>query len=366
MDLAVYISELLGQQGEVNVPGMGNFAQIRVNGYFNEQEKKFYPPSHEVSFKPQSTDSDELAVYIAGKKNISLASSKYFIDKYVITTKQDAETKEVEVEGLGYLYKNGAMLAFKADSKKVNDPEFFGLPPVKIPQPGDRPEPVYTPPVKEEVKVEPVVQEEIPVKEVQQEIVQDVPTVIEDQEEYEEEYVEEEPRRRVNTAIILLMFIIIVILGLTGLYIYKPSIIEQFINKIHKEEAVKAPVVVPLAKKDSVVKTAAVSDSAAKTTATLATTTPPVTQASVIDSTKSRFEIMAGSFRTQKAADLSIKAYKSLGIDAKVVTDAPGRRIHLSIGTFATRQEAEAARINFIKTKRVSKDIYPLEIKAKK
>ena len=81
MDLGVYIGELLGLQGEVSVPGIGHFTQVRINGYYNEQEKKFYPPAHEVSFEPQSKDDDELAKYISNKKNISLASSRYFIDK---------------------------------------------------------------------------------------------------------------------------------------------------------------------------------------------------------------------------------------------------------------------------------------------
>ena len=52
MDLGVYIGELLGLQGEVSVPGIGHFTQVRINGYYNEQENKFYPPAHEVHNDP--------------------------------------------------------------------------------------------------------------------------------------------------------------------------------------------------------------------------------------------------------------------------------------------------------------------------
>ena len=93
MDLGVYISELLGLRGEVSLPGIGYFAQVRVNGYYNEQENKFYPPAHEVSFEPQSKEDEGLAQYISDKKNISLASSKYFIDKYVAGLKQQLTSK---------------------------------------------------------------------------------------------------------------------------------------------------------------------------------------------------------------------------------------------------------------------------------
>jgi hypothetical protein len=100
MDLAVYIRELLGLKGEVNVPGMGFFAQVRIAGYYNEEEKKFYPPGHAVTFEPQSNGDDSLAQYIANKKKISLASAKYFIDKYVIGIKQEAAAGKVEIDGL--------------------------------------------------------------------------------------------------------------------------------------------------------------------------------------------------------------------------------------------------------------------------
>ena len=52
MDLSYYLSEILEQQGEVNVPGLGHFAKVRVNGYYNDDEARFYPPYNEIQFDP--------------------------------------------------------------------------------------------------------------------------------------------------------------------------------------------------------------------------------------------------------------------------------------------------------------------------
>src|ERR1700759_345899 len=97
MDLAIYINELLGLRGEVNVPGVGYFAQKRIAGHYNDGDKKFYPPKHEIVFDPESRDDDGLAAYISKKKNISPASAKYFIDKYTASLKQQASEQKANI-----------------------------------------------------------------------------------------------------------------------------------------------------------------------------------------------------------------------------------------------------------------------------
>src|SRR3569832_2188036 len=115
MDLAIYINELLGLKGEVNVPGIGFFQQKRINGYYSENEKKFYPPRHEIVFDPQPKEDDGLSAYISEKKNISPASAKYFIDKYTTGLKTKAAEQKVDITGLGHLFYEYSTLAFKAD-----------------------------------------------------------------------------------------------------------------------------------------------------------------------------------------------------------------------------------------------------------
>lgn len=407
MDLAVYIRDLLGLKGEVNVPGMGYFAQVRINGYYNEVEKKFFPPGHAVTFEPQSKEDDALAQYIANKKNISLASAKYFIDKYVIGIKQRAATEKVEIDGLGHVYADEQLLAFTTTHKnsRENDPAFYGFVPVKADKAYERPvveeapaekkeeEPTpledekeeeeltipaavdEIPPVEKEEIFTPVVDETtvIPFHEettpIHEEVVNEevIPAheEVADKETEEEETVAEDdirvrgekdfiyddsgpPRKdRTNLWVALLLVLIIGLLAVLGLYRYKPTWfgMSEMPKKATTDTVKQAAPVDTVAKQDTVI-----------------TTAPPP----VIDSAKSRFEVMAGSFQTQKAADKAIANYKTLGIDAKVVADAPGKLIKLTIGTFATSDEAEKAKDDLIKSGKVKKDIYTLEIKPKK
>ena len=59
MDIAYYISDLLGQQGELTVPNLGYFVQIRMAAYYDNQSKKFFPPHYSVQFDPQIIDEDD-------------------------------------------------------------------------------------------------------------------------------------------------------------------------------------------------------------------------------------------------------------------------------------------------------------------
>jgi cell division septation protein DedD len=137
MDVGFYLGELLMQQGEVSVPGLGYFVQVRVSGYYNEEERKFYPPYHQAQFDVQSIDDDALAEYIANKKNISVVSARYFAEKYITTLKQQAMISEVPIGNLGWFYTELSQLVFKPADKIIDDTIFYGLEPVSISKIGD-------------------------------------------------------------------------------------------------------------------------------------------------------------------------------------------------------------------------------------
>src|SRR5476651_2579323 len=102
MDIAYYISDLLGQQGELSVPHLGYFAQIRKPAFYDDVAKKFYPPQYVVQFDPQVIDGDDsLAEYITGLKKISIASSKYFIEKYIVSLKNQVVIEDIPFADLG-------------------------------------------------------------------------------------------------------------------------------------------------------------------------------------------------------------------------------------------------------------------------
>lgn len=366
MDLAIYINELLGLKGEVNVPGVGFFAQKRINGYYSEHEGKFYPPRHEIVFDPQCRDDDGLAIYISHKKNISPASAKYFIEKYATGLKQEASTKSAAITGLGHLFYEYSTLSFKADKDaEGRDPAFYGFAPVKAAKVSDQPQPVAEKePATEPTPVagEPEKADEKPAE--QWTPIFDPPPV------YEEEQVEEgEPERKGTSLWIIILLIIMIGLLCFGVaYQYKP---EWF----GKHRPVDTTIIVngPAPKKLDTTKTTKV-DSAAKDTtaqpaAKAATNTPAADNAQqglVIDSAKSHWEVFLSAFKTKTRANEEIEKYKNKGVPAFISPDAPGRLLKIVAGSYDSEKAAEKAKNDLIKTGNVPKNIYSLEIKPKK
>ena len=147
MDIGVYISELLTKNGEISVPGLGFLVLQKIPGYYNETDGRFYPPRATVQFDPQQiNDDDTLAQYIADQKNISLSSSKYFVEKYIASIREDALVKEVHVADLGSFLADQGRLIFIPSQKPISNPAFFGLAPVNLAKTLPPPAPISTPP----------------------------------------------------------------------------------------------------------------------------------------------------------------------------------------------------------------------------
>ena len=135
MDIAAYISDLLKQYGELTIPGLGRFARMRVNGYYNEEEEIMYPPSYHLSFNPDFQLADDtIANRISFVKNISLTSSQYFLDKFVTGIKEDVAKGDVAFADLGYFHQdqNGRLHFTFNNDELTRDEGFFGFAPLKI------------------------------------------------------------------------------------------------------------------------------------------------------------------------------------------------------------------------------------------
>lgn len=333
MDLAIYINELLGLQGEVNVPGIGIFAQKRVNGYYNEQEGKFYPPQHEIVFNPDSTDDSGLADYISQKKNISPASAKYFIEKYAAGIQQQASSEAAVVTGLGQLFYEYSTLTFKADKNaQANDPAFYGLSPVEPYKAAD-------PSVKEEIPAIPDTPgeeqaEEIPVDDVNDEAAADEAPVEEetsDAETVEEEPVDEyeqEERGSGRKWVVILLVVMVLLLAFGVSYQYKP---EWFGKKrpVDTTIIINGPPPAPVKKQDTAKSSPVTAqDTTAKTTA--------IDTFAVV-----RYEVQAGAFRTSKKITAVMKAYEKLGLHPRILTHATGPLHKITLGTYFIESEGD-------------------------
>ncbi len=335
MNLADYLSELLGQREEVNLPGLGYFVRERVNGYYDDKEEKFYPPYHHVKFVPEAKDDDTFAQYVAEKKNISLASSKYFAEKFVSKLKEDAAKGNYLFSDLGLFYTDDGQLVFKSNDKIASDPVFYGYPSININKAGKQPRPE---------PVQPVFEKQAP----QQEVT--VPPVKTLRQLQQEQYLEDEyeAKRSISIWWIILISVTIIAIALFAVYKFRPSVFDKLRAGYHKtftKETAIIPKVHQVVKPDSlgpdtVIKAGAISDSTSKGVLPAGSGQG----ADTADTTNlARFEIIAASFRTLPSATRERDRYEAKGMKAKILTDAPGPLLKVSVGTYLTDADAEAA-----------------------
>jgi len=374
MDLAIYISELLGLRGEVNLPGIGHFAQVRSNGYYNERENKFYPPGHQVSFKPEAVEDDTLAKYISEKKHISLASSIYFIDKYAIGLRQQVSIQEVDIAGLGYLQYRDSTLTFKANNTgRENDPAFYGFPPVKIYKLGQQPEAEHIPVVIEFPKVIPApVEEQVPFKEASSDVINEGIIPVEkaepsDPELYtleQTEYPEDEPlpTHSKNIRIVIGLVSAIVVLSLVAIYQYYPGMFDWF---KYSQRNTKPAVTKPVAKKDTVSKVQDTSKAAGQAQSPVA---PQQTAQTAVDTFATvHYDILGGAYKTLQRTNTEIGNYQKMGLNPVLLKHATGKLYKISLGTYFNKDQAEKVKDSILNIPHINKkNIYLQPYKPKK
>jgi hypothetical protein len=362
MDVSFYLRELLMQRGEVKVPGLGNFLQVRMSAFYDENEGLFHPPYNKVHFEPQ-TDGDDttLAGYLAHEKGISFASAQYFIEKYIANIRQQAILADVPVGNMGVFYIDRAGIAFKPNDSLIDNPELYGYAPVKI----NKVNPVITaedpqivsetvyPLVNAEPEATETLEETIPERLIEagsedhisptDETLLDLP---------EEEEVSRGPLRA-----ILITFGIVAVLAASvfALYRYQPATfnnLQFWKNNKSAAHVKKAPKPVAVPKVDTLHTDSikpALNDSAGLKADTIK---------------KPHFELIVnGGYKTLAQANEAIKRYRSIGlVNAKLSEDIPGRRVKVTVGSFNTVTESEAARQKWIKQKKLTKYARTLQL----
>jgi hypothetical protein len=372
MDVGFYLGELLMQKGEVKVPGLGNFSQIRMSAYYDENEELFYPPYNKVHFEPQAdVDNDDLAEYLVAKKNISISSAKYFIEKYISNLRLQAIVADVPLGNMGFFYTDRAELSFKPSDRLIDDSELYGYAPVKInkvnaipvhrePQPVpeivlplpaseinySRPDPEQTEPLEQEY-IEPVAEENIEdsLSSTYDEAFLDLP---------EEE--EEEGRGPLRGILISLVIIAVLGVSVLALYMYAPATFKklQFWKKDQPAAPAKTrPNIIVVPALDS-----------AHTDSANTTLNDSVGAAATDTVSKARFELITGKgFKYLWAADKALKKYRAMGLtQAKLSEERPGNLIKISVGTFNSISESEAVKQKLIKEGKLTKRAYTIEI----
>lgn len=347
MDVGYYISELLGQHGDVNVPGLGYFAHTRVNGYYNDREGKFYPPGYSVQFDPQFLDDDDaLAIHIAEKKKISLASSKYFTEKFVMNLKQQAALGEAALADLGWFTLNNLQMVFRANNGTSTDPEFFGFPTIRLHKIGRQPV---------AAKYEPEPEPETYTPEPGDAQYAPIPYEVD---ENEEQYLIDMARnkRRTNIWVFIILTLIATTIAALLVQRYNPKAFNfKFGNK--KEAPTEAPKIVIV---EDTSKNKGDTDSLPPLIRNVHADSLSTGGATAADSlSRPRWEVIIGeSFKDIAGAGKAIINLKKIGVDAKTVPDMPGIRIKVSVGTYPTRGLAEDRRKELIAAKKIDEKAF--------
>jgi hypothetical protein len=415
MDLSVYISELLHRQGMVNIPQIGIFRQVKVRGYYNAEEGRLYPPHYETEFEylPKSND-DSLLQYVISRSQVSAASARYFMDRYLFNLLQQAEVNEVMLGKMGTLVKKNKALHFKPALASTSGTAPFGFTPVNL-----KAEAVEVPETSDSIEAIPAVEEPaapaevillpettahteadehnvaesivMPIEPIKPELVEVAPVVSAEHalpaatpqfEEVPAPAVNPDPvPRRVRPApapepsvftrpwFIGLVAGLVVIVG--GWFLYKqmdsdshkmvPTAVESPDTVVSKkpdtvQPTQSKPVITPADTVTSIKPQAPDTSLATKPVKQTAkvvadTTAVPASGLELVNTKNYKYALMSGAFYTMEEAKRMIDRYKSKGIAAGVVTNGPSKYIKVGLGFFETYADTQAEKDRLVKSK---------------
>ena len=341
MEIGLYIAELLGEQDEVSVAGLGTFFKERVAGTFDKHSNLFYPPSYHLSFKKDVFSFHGLSEYISKKRSLSISSSEELIKKFTETILNVLNGADaVEINHLGSLYKINDQLNFKPSESFGIADKFYGLKPI---------------PEFKSAVIAP------PEKDLKAEIAENKSQIEND--EIEEEIFEQAPKARLVP--ILLVSFLAIIASLFALFYF-----DKNFNHFVKE--MLSPKVKPAEKIEPIIDTSATAsvvsdsiiepfDSSGTKKAPIKEESKPAVTAKPVTATLEdkipvlekdiSYEIIVAAFSRKVDADTYIKEMSTKGYTAKVVENLPGKMMKISLGSF--REEEPAT----IELKRIQKEI---------
>ena len=350
MNLADYLGNLLEETTEVSVPGLGYFIREHVSAAYNDAEGRFYPPFHRVKFVAEQKSDDLLTEYIATQKNITLASSKYFAEKFVNKLYDDVARSRQLFSNLGTFQLINNQLVFEPNKELPNDPDFYGLPPaeiMKLPV-ADNYAPVNQPAL-QPVAGKPVTKPLIA-----------VPAAA---------YPAERPKLKKSSAIWVILLAAVLVLVVTAFAIYKlnPGLVTSLFSGpvrpvVHKK-IVPLP---PEVRRDTIKVTTGVLPERADTSSQNAAL--PTVRTDTVQDT--HYEVIVARFSKKqvKQTAAALKLLQSKGVDAKIAQNTVGLLVKVTAGTFNKQNSADSLMSVLLKEKKIkkSKETYILKVNPKK
>lgn len=320
-NLGQYLHQLLLIHPQVGVPGIGIFSKERIAARYDEQLKKFLPPTSSYSLTPHAATDQHLVNYVAKSLHLSPDEAITAVDKAVdlLLTTVD-EYGEAKLEPIGYLKEVEGVYNLVAKT----DQKFWGLQPV-----GE-----YT---------VPSVSEELPI------VVKEEPDESLAGEQVPETAFETATSEKEGSKLTWLWLTAgIVFIGIIAFFVWQRQ--ESLVQNQRNGTNATAKEVADSLTKQEAPASANVSDTT--------TSSRPITPvADSLGQQRSReeneplvrkaskekpFSIVIGSFKTMKLAIEQAKYFRTIGINAFVLeSNMPNNRKKICYGAYATKEAAK-------------------------
>lgn len=134
MNISAYILEYLKQFGTVTVPDFGVFSLENSKAIINSENGSILPPASKIVYTPDyKVKSDELAVFIASHKQMTVEASKTDLQIQTDFWKKKLQADQMlEIQGLGTIYIEEGETHFKGNRLQSDHPDFYGLEEIKL------------------------------------------------------------------------------------------------------------------------------------------------------------------------------------------------------------------------------------------
>jgi len=355
MDIGFYIADLLLDQDEVSLPGLGTFTKERIHGSYDQLSNSFRPPAYQISFTNKLSDFSSLSNYISFKKNLSSSSAEYFVKKFTSGIFDVLQTSGiVEVKPLGIIRQTDENLTFEASAAFSIAGKFYGLKPVS------------------ELKsaLAPVIDDVVIPPAALGGSIEDFITGLGDGEHDDEEVSTEAPK---SSRILLLILgaLLFAVIAAILLYLFNPKVQGLVDNLVPgyssttptaSDPGIGNKTLLPLATDSArtnltnTVKDSLIVDS-------VSGTKPEENKPKAIVVTNT-IEIIGAAFGKRHEAEIYVVNMKKRGMQARILEDMPGPLFKVSLASFPDLQSAQPE-LNRIK-KEVEKEAWPTTYKSKK
>ena len=132
--LAKMVGELILENDEVALPGVGTFVAELVGASFSDKGFTINPPYRKLSFRQREGDSDLLIDFYARTNSLEKATAADILTRYLAEMKEVLKAKKFIIfPGLGRLRATKENVFFFVPDEDLNIyPEGFGLEPVSL------------------------------------------------------------------------------------------------------------------------------------------------------------------------------------------------------------------------------------------